>query len=149
MNRYLADQYKGKYILRFDDTNPLKEDDEFEQSILKDLEMIGVEYDTIVHTSDHFDKIQDFTRQLIKQGDAFMDDTDGETVKEQRRAEIPSKNREVSIEENLRRYEVMLKGGPEGKPWGLRAKIDYQHKNGTMRDPVIYRCVEGSHHVTG
>ncbi|KAK4688358.1 hypothetical protein P7C73_g1752, partial [Tremellales sp. Uapishka_1] len=149
LNRFLADQYKGTYILRFDDTNPLKEDDEFEQSILEDLKMIDVTYDKIVHTSDHFDKILEHTIRLIEQGDAFMDDTDGETVKEQRRAEIPSKNRDASIEENLARFKEMLTASPEGKRWGLRAKIDYQNKNGTMRDPVIYRCVEGSHHVTG
>lgn len=111
--------------------------------------MIDVKFDKIVHTSDHFDRIQAYTEQLIRQGDAFMDDTDGETVKEQRRAEIPSKNRNATIDENLTRFKEMLTGSTEGKRWGLRAKIDYQHKNGTMRDPVVYRCVEGSHHVTG
>jgi glutamyl-tRNA synthetase len=91
----LADQYQGTFILRFDDTNPLKEDvscpgrlveslangqDEFEQTIKEDLAMIEIAYDKVVHTSDHFDKIQTYTEQLIRQGDAFMDDTDGETV---------------------------------------------------------------------
>jgi glutamyl-tRNA synthetase len=80
LNRFLADQYQGQFILRFDDTNPLKEDEEFEQTIKEDLAMIEIAYDKVVHTSDHFDKIQDYTEQLIRQGDAFMDDTDGETV---------------------------------------------------------------------
>lgn len=133
--------------------------------------MIEIGYDKVVHTSDHFDKIQQYTEQLIKQGDAFMDDTDGETVrlqrlfyrichgrgreadmskvKEQRRAEIPSKNRDATIEQNLARFRELLTGSEEGRKWSLRAKIDYQHKNGTMRDPVVYRFVDGSHHITG
>lgn len=123
--------------------------DEFEQTIKEDLSMIEIAYDEIVHTSDHFDKIQMYAEQLIKQGDAFMDDTDGETVKEQRRAEIPSKRRDCTVEENLARFKEMLTGSEEGKKWSLRAKIDYKNKNGTMRDPVVYRFVDGSHHITG
>ncbi|WVR08947.1 glutamate-tRNA ligase [Kwoniella sp. DSM 27419] len=149
LNRFLADQYQGKFLLRFDDTNPLKEEGEFEEAIQEDLKMIEIGFDKIVHTSDHFDKIQQITEQMIRQGDAFMDDTDGETVKEQRRAEIPSKNRDASIEDNLARFKEMVAGSEIGKKWSLRAKIDYKHKNGTMRDPVIYRYVEGSHHITG
>lgn len=75
--------------------------------------------------------------------------TDTGQVKEQRRAEIPSKNRDASVEENLARFKDMCAGTDAGKKWSLRAKIDYQHKNGTMRDPVIYRYVDASHHVTG
>lgn len=147
LNRFFADKYKGKYILRFDDTNPSKEEGEFEGAIKEDLAMIEVEFDKVVHTSDHFDKIREHTIRLIKQGDAFMDNTDAETVKEQRRAVIPSKNRGLSIEENLKLFQDMCDGkAPE---WSLRAKIDYEHKNGVMRDPVIYRAVEGSHHITG
>lgn len=70
-------------------------------------------------------------------------------VKEQRRAVIPSKNRNATIEENLARFKEMLTGSAEGRKWSLRAKIDYEHKNGTMRDPVIYRFVDASHHITG
>lgn len=111
--------------------------------------MIEVDFDKVVHTSDHFAKIREFTEKLIQQGDAFMDDTDAEIVKEQRRAVVPSKNRDASIEDNLKRFKEMCEGTDEGKKWSLRAKIDYTHKNGTMRDPVIYRYVEGSHHITG
>ena len=70
-------------------------------------------------------------------------------VKEQRRAEIPSKNRDATIEQNLARFRELLTGSEEGRKWSLRAKIDYQHKNGTMRDPVVYRFVDGCHHITG
>lgn len=149
LNRFFADKYKGKYILRFDDTNPLKEEGEFEDAIKEDLAMIEVNFDKVVHTSDHFAKILEYTEQLIKQGDAFMDDTDAELVKEQRRAVIPSKNRDLSIEENLRLFKAMCDGTEEGMKCSLRAKIDYTHKNATMRDPVIYRYVGGSHHITG
>ncbi|ORX39158.1 putative glutamate-tRNA ligase [Kockovaella imperatae] len=149
LNRFLADQYQGKFILRFDDTNPMKEEGAFEEAIQEDLKMIDITYDTIVHTSDHFDKITAYTEQLIKQGDMFMDDTDGETVKEQRRAVIPSKNRDASIEDNLARFRELLKGSEEGRKWSGRAKIDYQHKNGSMRDPVVFRYVEAPHHITG
>lgn len=85
LNRFFADKYKGKFILRFDDTNPEKEEDEFESSFEGDLQMLGVGWDKVVHTSDHFDKIQDFARRLIQQGDAFMDDTDQQTVSAIRR----------------------------------------------------------------
>ncbi|EJT50244.1 glutamate-tRNA ligase [Trichosporon asahii var. asahii CBS 2479] len=149
LNRFFADKYNGKYILRFDDTNPTKEEGEFEDAIKEDLAMIEVSFDKVVHTSDHFDKIREYTEKLIQQGDAFMDDTDAELVKEQRRALVPSKNRDASIEDNLKRFHEMCEGTPEGQKWSLRAKIDYTHKNGTMRDPVIYRYVGGSHHITG
>ncbi|KAL7421275.1 glutamate--tRNA ligase [Cryptotrichosporon argae] len=149
LNRYLADQYNGKFLLRFDDTNPLKEEGEFEDAIKEDLAMIEVKYDQVVHTSDHFDKIIEHTERLIQQGDAFMDNTDPEIVKEQRRAEVPSKNRDASVDTNLARFRDMLAGTDEGKTWSLRAKIDYKHKNGSMRDPVVFRYVEGSHHITG
>ncbi|WOO84936.1 putative glutamate--tRNA ligase, cytoplasmic [Vanrija pseudolonga] len=149
LNSFFVEKYGGKYILRFDDTNPLKEEGEFEDAIKEDLAMIDVKFDKVVHTSDHFDKIRVLTEQLIKQGDAFMDDTDAEEVKEMRRAVIPSKNRDASIEDNLKRFNEMCEGTPEGQKWSLRAKIDYTHKNGVMRDPVIYRYVGADHHITG
>jgi glutamyl-tRNA synthetase len=149
LNRFFADKYKGKYILRFDDTNPRKEEGEFEDAIKEDLAMIEVAFDKVVHTSDHFDKIQDYAIQLIKQGDAYMENSDAELVSEMRRAEIPSPNRDNSLEDNLARFNAMVEGTEEGQKWSLRAKIDYKHKNGVMRDPVIYRYVGGSHHITG
>lgn len=80
LNRFLADKYQGKMLLRFDDTNPEKEEDEFEDSFKSDLEMLGIKWEGVVHTSDHFDKIEKLARKLIEQGDAFMDDTDQMTV---------------------------------------------------------------------
>jgi glutamyl/glutaminyl-tRNA synthetase len=80
LNRFFADKYKGKFILRFDDTNPEKEEDEFEGSFEGDLKMLGVGWDKVVHTSDHFAEIEECARKLVRQGDAFMDDTDQQTV---------------------------------------------------------------------
>lgn len=149
LNRFLADKYDGKMLLRFDDTNPEKEEDEFEGSFMSDLEMLGVKWEAVVHTSDHFEKIQELTRKLVAQGDAFMDDTEQQTMRDQRMALIPSKRRDESIEENLKRFDEMLSGSEEGQRWFLRAKMDYQSPNGAMRDPAIYRCINKPHHVTG
>lgn len=80
LNRFFADKYSGQFILRFDDTNPEKEDDEFEGSFENDLNMLGIKWDKVVHTSDHFGKIEELARKLIKDGNAFMDDTDQNTV---------------------------------------------------------------------
>ena len=79
----------------------------------------------------------------------IYDSTAHTKVKEQRRAEIPSKNRDNSIEDNLTRFHELLKGSEEGRKWSGRAKIDYQSKNGSMRDPVVFRYVEAPHHITG
>ncbi|KAJ9101377.1 hypothetical protein QFC20_005258 [Naganishia adeliensis] len=149
LNRALADKYNGKMLLRFDDTNPEKEDDEFEGSFQSDLEMLGVKWDGVVHTSDHFEKIQEFAKRLIEQGDAFMDDTDQLTMREQRMALIPSKNRDASVATNLAHFSEMCSGSEEGQKWFLRAKIDYTSPNGAMRDPAVYRCINKAHHVTG
>lgn len=149
LNRFFADKYKGKFILRFDDTNPEKEEDEFESSFEGDLQMLGVGWDKVVHTSDHFDKIQDFARRLIQQGDAFMDDTDQQTMRDQRKAMVPSKRRDESIEDNMKRFEEMLNGTEEGQKWFMRAKIDHLSPNGSLRDPAVYRCVNKPHHITG
>jgi hypothetical protein len=80
LNRLLADKYRGKFLLRFDDTNPEKEEDEFEDSFKGDLELLGIGWDKVVHTSDWFDKIQELTRKLVEEGKAYMDDTDQMTV---------------------------------------------------------------------
>jgi glutamyl-tRNA synthetase len=149
LNRALADKYNGKMLLRFDDTNPEKEDDEFEGSFQSDLSMLGVKWDGVVHTSDHFERIQQCAKQLIEQGDAFMDDTDQLTMREQRMALVPSKNRDASVETNLAHFAEMCSGSEEGQKWFLRAKIDYTSPNGAMRDPAIYRCINKAHHVTG
>lgn len=149
LNRFFADKYKGKFLLRFDDTNPEKEEDEFEGSFEGDLKMLGVGWDKVVHTSDHFAAIEKMARKLVEQGDAYMDDTDQQTMRDQRMALTPSKRRDESVQDNLARFEEMLSGSEEGQKWFMRAKIDYKSPNGTLRDPAVYRCVNKPHHVTG
>ncbi|KAI8080562.1 tRNA synthetases class I, catalytic domain-containing protein [Thamnidium elegans] len=149
LNQYFADTYKGKLIIRFDDTNPSKEKSEYEESIKEDLALIGVNSSVVSHTSDFFDQMYELALKLIKDGKAFCDDTEQLTMREERTARIPSKCRDNSIEENLRRFAEMAKGSEEGLKNCLRAKIDYNSPNGTMRDPVIYRCNLTPHHYTG
>ncbi|EPB85312.1 glutamyl-tRNA synthetase [Mucor circinelloides 1006PhL] len=149
MNQYFADTYKGKLIIRFDDTNPSKEKTEFEESIKEDLALIGVPSNIVSHTSDFFDQMYELALKMIKEGKAYCDDTDQATMREQRTARIPSKCRDNSVDENLRRFAEMAKGSEEGLKNCLRAKIDYASPNGTMRDPVIYRCNLTPHHYTG
>ncbi|KAJ3258761.1 hypothetical protein HK103_003355 [Boothiomyces macroporosus] len=149
LNDYFARSYKGKLIIRFDDTNPSKEKDEFENSIKEDLQLLGIKGDVVVHTSDHFDKIYQKALEFIKNGDAYVDNTDVDTMRNERFDGIESKNRNNSVKENLRLFEEMHKGTELGQTCCLRAKIDMQDKNKCMRDPVMYRCNLTPHHITG
>ncbi|KAJ3125980.1 hypothetical protein HK098_007985 [Nowakowskiella sp. JEL0407] len=150
LNEYFARKFEGKLIVRFDDTNPSKEKVEFEESIKEDLALLGITPDEVTHTSDHFEKIYELAVKLIKKGLAYVDDTDLETMRAERMEHIESKNRNLSVEENLRLFNEMKLGTPKGVACALRAKINMQDKNGAMRDPVIYRCnVENPHHRTG
>lgn len=150
LNDYFAHKkYKGKLILRFDDTNPLKEKQEFEDSIIKDLELMGIKHDVLSHTSDYFQELYDAAVKLIKSGNAFADNTPQEILRDERMSRVDSKNRGISIEESLQRFEEMKSGSEDGQKWFIRAKINMQDLNGAMRDPVIYRCSPEPHHRTG
>ncbi|KAJ3158905.1 hypothetical protein HK101_001208 [Irineochytrium annulatum] len=149
LNEYFARKYDGKMILRFDDTNPSKEKEEFQESIKEDLALLGIKPDVVSYTSNHFDKLYELAVKLIKKGLAFCDDTAQEQMRDERMKLVDSKRRNNSIEENLRLFEEMKKGSEEGLRNCLRAKINMQDKNGTMRDPVIYRTNLEPHHRTG
>lgn len=110
LNQYFAQEYKGKLIIRFDDTNPSKEKMEFEESIKEDLALIGVDSSVVSHTSDYFDQMYELAVKMIKDGKAYVDDTDQQTMREERMKGIPSKSRDLPVEENLRRFEEMTKG---------------------------------------
>ncbi|KAI9302374.1 tRNA synthetases class I, catalytic domain-containing protein [Cunninghamella echinulata] len=110
LNQYFAETYKGKLIIRFDDTNPSKEKTEFEESIKEDLALIGVDSSIVTHSSDYFDQMYDLAIKMIKEGKAYADDTDQATMREQRMSCLPSKCRDLSVEENLRRFEEMKNG---------------------------------------
>lgn len=107
LNQYFAQTYKGKLIIRFDDTNPSKEKTEYEESIKEDLALIGVDSSIVTHTSDYFDQMYDLALKIIKEGNAYVDDTDQATMRDERMKGIPSKCRDLSVEENLRRFEEM------------------------------------------
>ncbi|KAG0685372.1 glutamate--tRNA ligase [Kluyveromyces marxianus] len=150
LNQYFAQAYKGKLIIRFDDTNPSKEKEEFQDSILEDLELLGIKGDRITYSSDYFQEMYDYCVQMIKDGKAYCDDTPSERMREERSEGIPSCRRERSVEENLKIFtEEMKNGTEEGLKNCVRAKIDYQALNKALRDPVIYRCNLTPHHRTG
>ncbi|KAI9496257.1 tRNA synthetases class I, catalytic domain-containing protein [Zychaea mexicana] len=149
LNQYFAQTYKGKMIVRFDDTNPSKEKTEFEESIKEDLALIGVDSSIVTHTSDYFDEMYELALKIIKEGNAYVDDTDQTTMREERMKGTPSKCRDQSVEENLRRFEEMKNATEFGQTCCLRAKISPDDPNGTLRDPVIYRCNLTPHHYTG
>lgn len=154
LNFELAKQYGGKCNLRFDDTNPAKEDDEFVRSIKEDIKWLGFDWeDRLYFASSYFEKMYECAVALIKKGKAFVCDMTPEEIKEARGTlntpgkESPYRNR--SIEENLNLFERMRKGEFKDGEKTLRAKIDMASPNINMRDPVIYRIAHIPHHKTG
>ncbi|XP_058799801.1 bifunctional glutamate/proline--tRNA ligase isoform X2 [Phymastichus coffea] len=149
LNQYYAENFKGQLIMRFDDTNPAKENVEFEKAILEDLEMLQIKPDRFTHSSDYFDLMLQYCEKLLKDGKAYADNTPAPQMKEQRDKKLPSSNRSNSLEENLYFWKEMQLGTPIGQTYCIRAKIDYQSANGCMRDPTIYRCKLEHHPRTG
>jgi len=154
LNFGLGKQYNGKTNLRFDDTNPTKEEDEYVNSIIEDVNWLGFQWDgDIKYTSDYFGQLYDWAVQLIKEEKAYVDDQDSETISSQRgtpqKPGIESPFRSRSVEENLELFEKMRKGDfPDGTRV-LRAKVDMASPNMQMRDPVMYRILHAHHQRTG
>ncbi|RYP60754.1 hypothetical protein DL769_007983 [Monosporascus sp. CRB-8-3] len=151
LSDYFAHQaYDGKLRLRLDDTNPSKEKEEFQDAIIEDLALMGVKPDFVSYTSDYFDHIYEKCLTLIKGSNAYADDTDVETMRDERGKGIASKRRDRTVEENLRIFDEMKNGTEEGLKNCIRAKISVDNPNKAMRDPVIYRCNPNDpHHRTG
>ncbi|GEN34502.1 glutamine--tRNA ligase/YqeY domain fusion protein [Aneurinibacillus danicus] len=153
LNFELADEFGGKTNLRFDDTNPLKEDTEYVQSIKEDVEWLGFEWDGLFFASDYFEEMYNRAVLLIKKGKAYVDDLSPEQIREMRGTltepgkESPYRSR--SVEENLDLFERMRKGEFKDGEKVLRAKIDMGSPNINMRDPVLYRIAHVTHHNTG
>ena len=149
LNDYIAKSYAGKLILRFDDTNSVKEKEEYVHGILSDLKLLGVNYDRITHTSDYFDLIIDHARQMLKDDKAYIDNTPVAQMREWRMLGTSSPSRTQSVQENLRMFQEMIEGTEEGIQCCMRAKIDMSHANKAMRDPTMFRCNLVPHHRTG
>jgi len=149
LSDYYARRYGGRLILRFDDTNPSKEKDEYQGSIVEDLGKIGVRPDIVTFTSDYFGTIEKYALWMMANGYAYMDDTPQELMQKERMERQNSKHRNQSPDEALRYFNLMKSGSEDGKVWCLRAKIDMSSDNGTMRDPVLYRQNITPHHRSG
>ncbi len=153
LNFDLADEFKGKTNLRFDDTNPLKEDIEFVNSIKEDVKWLGYDWDGLFFASNYFEEMYDRAVLLIKKGLAYVDDLSADEIREYRGTltepgkESPYRDR--SIEENIELFENMRAGKYGNGEKVLRAKIDMKSPNINLRDPVIYRISHTTHHNTG
>jgi glutaminyl-tRNA synthetase len=153
LNFELADEFNGKTNLRFDDTNPLKEDQEYVDAIKEDVKWLGYDWDGLFFASDYFEIMYEKAVLLIKKGLAYVDDLSADEIREYRGTltepgkESPYRNR--SVEENLDLFERMRNGEFKNGEKVLRAKIDMSSPNINMRDPVIYRIAHATHHNTG
>ncbi|MCR9115825.1 MAG: glutamine--tRNA ligase/YqeY domain fusion protein [bacterium] len=153
LNFGLAEEFGGKCNLRFDDTNPTKEETEYVDSIQEDVRWLGFEWDAIYYASDYFQQLYDGAVELIKQGKAYVDESSLETIREMRggwdKPGTPSEYRDRSVEENLAAFEGMRAGKFDEGACVLRAKIDLESPNMNLRDPVMYRVLKAHHHRTG
>ncbi len=154
LNFGIAQKYNGMCNLRFDDTNPAKEEVEYVDSIMEDVKWLGFTWDDrLYYASDYFEQLYTWAEQLIMQGDAFVDDLTGDEIRQHRGTlteagkESPYRNR--SVEENLDLFRRMKSGEFADGAKTLRAKIDMSSPNINMRDPIMYRILKSEHHRTG
>lgn len=151
INYGLSKLYNGKFLVRFDDTNPEKETMEYETSILEDLNSLGVDTTFVSRTSDYFEQILECGRQLILSGDAYVDDTEPELMAKERSARTESKNRNNSVERNMELWLIMNSTQSKletDNKLCLRLKLNMNDNNGCMRDPVLCRIVDKEHQHT-
>lgn len=153
INFGLGEKYNAPVNLRFDDTNPEKEEQEFVDSIKEDVAWLGFKWDKEVYASDYFDQLYEWAVQMIKDGKAYVDEQPSEVITEQRKNPtedgIKSPYRNRPVEESLDLFERMKNGEFEEGSMSLRAKIDMTSPNMNMRDPVMYRILKRPHHRTG
>ena len=154
LNFGTAKKFGGKCNLRFDDTNPSKEESEYVESIIEDVHWLGFDWeDRLYYASDYFDKLYDFAVKLIREGKAYVDDQGAEAISTQKgtptRPGFESPYRKRTVEENLKLFERMKAGEFEEGTRVLRAKIDMASPNMHMRDPILYRIMKTPHHRTG
>jgi len=149
----VAENYGGICNLRFDDTNPSKEDTEYVESILNDIKWLGFHWANVYYASDYFQQLWDFAEWMIKEGKAYIDEQTSEQIAEQKgtptQPGIPSPYRDRPIEENLRLFYKMNTPDVEEGSMVLRAKLDMANPNMHFRDPIMYRIIHTPHHRTG
>jgi glutaminyl-tRNA synthetase len=153
LNFGLGKTYNAPVNLRFDDTNPAKEEQEYVDAIKKDIKWLGFQWDKELYSSDYFQQLYDWAVQMIKEGKAYVDDQTSEEIAAQKgtptEAGTNSPFRDRSVAENLQLFEQMRQGDFEDGTRVLRAKIDMAHTNMHMRDPIMYRILHKAHHRTG
>ena len=153
INFGLAQKYGGKTNLRYDDTNPTKEDTEYVDAIKEDIKWLGFQWEKELYASDYFDQLYEWAEELIQRGLAYVDDQTVEQMRENRgTVETPGKDspwRNRSVEENLTLFREMKAGKYADGEKVLRAKIDMAHPNMMFRDPILYRIKHAHHHRTG
>lgn len=157
LNDYFAhDAYNGSLILRFDDTNPTKEKQEYEDSSIEDLASMGIGCQKVTYTSDYFEQLYELCQRLISQGDAYAEDTDPVIQKQDRKARKASARRDRPASESLAIFKEMRDGTDFGRKHCIRARIAFDSSNGALRDPVIFRFPQWGngeepqpHHRTG
>ncbi len=153
LNFELAREFSGSTNLRFDDTNPLKEKEDYAEAIKDDIRWLGYEWDKLRHASDYFDELYEFAMHLVKTGKAYVDSLSAEEIRKQRgtldQPGVESPYRDRPVEENLEMFAKMKAGDYEDGSHVLRAKIDMASGNINMRDPVLYRIRKVPHHRTG
>lgn len=149
----VAEKYNGVCNLRFDDTNPTKENTEYVENILNDIKWLGFKWGNIFYASDYFDKLWEFAIWMIKNGHAYIDEQTSEQIAEQKGTPTtpgkPSPYRDRPIEENLRLFEKMNTAEAEEGSMVLRTKLDMANPNMHFRDPIMYRIIHTPHHRTG
>ena len=152
LNFSIANEYEGKCNLRFDDTNPIAEEDEYVRSIKEDVKWLGYDWDSLCFASDYFQQMYDYAVDLVKKGSAYVCDLTPEEIRNSRGTlnepgkDSPFRNR--SIDENITLFKQMKNGDFDDGTRTLRAKINMDHPNMNMRDPVIYRILHAYHHRT-
>lgn len=153
LNFGLGERYNAPVNLRFDDTNPAKEEQEYVDAIKNDIEWLGFQWDTECYSSDYFQQLYDWAIELIKKGKAYVDGQSSEAMAEQKGTPttpgVASPHRDQSVEMNLDLFERMKNGEFEAGRYVLRAKINMASSNMLMRDPLLYRIINKAHHRTG
>ncbi|WP_296703875.1 glutamine--tRNA ligase/YqeY domain fusion protein [Algoriphagus sp.] len=153
LNFGLGEKYNAPVNLRFDDTNPAKEEQEYVDAIKKDIQWLGFKWAEECYSSDYFQQLYDWAIQLIKEGKAYVDGQSADAMAEQKgtptTSGVPGPFRDTTVQENLDLFERMKAGEFEQGSYVLRAKIDLSSPNMLMRDPILYRVVKKSHHRTG